>query len=156
MATTSNVRVLHGDADPLNKLHFEIASATVVAPGDLMEYESGAVTVVDAAGDNVTFVGVSLDLSRNGDTAPLNVLMRGRVNIGCTSATSVVGKAMKYATGANGTDWVLEAATSGADGIMWSLKYNASAVTSLDCHFDAFLIGAGIGSGSGVWEGFAS
>jgi hypothetical protein len=50
----------------------------------------------------------------------------------------------------------LTAATSGADGIMWSLEYNASAVTVLDCAYDAFAIGAGIGGGAGVFNGFAS
>src|SRR5574343_359867 len=126
MATTSNVRFLYGLDDQLNKLHIPVASATVLAPGDLLEYESGAVTVVDAAGDNVTFAGVCIDLSRNGDTAPVNVLLRGRVNIGIDSATTAVGTAMKYSSGANGTDWKLTAASSGADGIMWSLEYNAS------------------------------
>lgn len=156
MATTSNVRFLHGMDDQLNKIHVPVASATVLAPGDLVEYESGAITVVDGASDNVTFIGASMDISRNGDTAYVNVLARGRINIGCTSATSVIGKAMKYAAGANGTAWSVVAATSGADGIMWSLEYNGSAVTDLDCHFDSFLVGAAIGSGNGLWEGFAS
>jgi len=156
MATTSNVRFLYGEDDQLNKLHFPVASATVLAPGDLVEYESGAITVVDEAGDNTTFVGCSLDMSRNGDTAMVNVLLRGRVNIGIDSATTAVGTAMKYSSGANGTAWKLTAAASGADGIMWSLEYNASAVTVLDCAYDAFAIGAGIGSGAGVFNGFAS
>lgn len=156
MATKSNVRFLHGQDDQLNKLHFPVASATVLAPGDLVEYESGAITVIDGASDNTTFVGCSIDLSRNGDTAMVNVLLRGRVNIGIDSATTAVGTAMKYSSGANGTDWKLTAASSGADGIMWSLEYNGSAVTDLDCAFDAFAIGAGIGGGSGVFNGFAS
>lgn len=156
MATTSNVRFLYGDSDQLNKLHFPVATATVLAPGDLVEYESGAITVIDGASDNTTFTGCSLDISRNGDTAMVNVLLRGRINITCVSATSAIGDAFKYYAGANGTDWSVTAATAGADGIMWALEYNASAVTDLDCHFDVFLIGAGIGGGAGTWEGFAS
>jgi hypothetical protein len=156
MATTSNVTILYGEDDALNKLHMPIASATVIARGDLMEYESGAVTVVDAAGDNVTFVGVSLDLSRNGDTDDVNILLRGKLNLTVASATYAIGKALKYSSGANGTDWVLTGATSGADGIAWSAQYKGSSVTNLDVFFDSFLVGAGIGSGSGVWEGFAS
>ena len=154
MATTSNVSVKHGTSDPLNKLHVPVASATVLAPGDFLLYSAGAVTCVTASTDNETFIGVSLDLSRNGDTAMVNVLLRGILNVGVTSAAYVVGEALTYAAGANGTDWTFASVSAGADGMVHSLQVKTDTV--LDVILDTFLIGASLGGGSGVWEGFAS
>jgi len=156
MATTSNVKILYGEDDQLNKLHIGVASGTVLARGDFLKYSTGAVTAVAASTDNEAFIGVSLDLSRSGDTADVNVLLKGRLNVGVTSATYVVGEALTYATGANGTDWTFASVSSGADGMIFSLQYKASAVTVLDVHINSFLIGTSLGGGSGVWEGFAS
>jgi len=153
----SNVSILHGESDPLNKLVYDVSTSTAIGRGDLLKESSNVATVVTAVGDNDSFIGVSLDSHSTVKTAnKLNVLLRGRVNIGCASATYSRGDALKYNAGANDTAWSLTAASSGQDGIMWSIEYAASAVTDLDCAFDAFLVGAGIGSGSGHWEGFAA
>lgn len=154
MATTSNVRIKYGTEDELNKLHCPVASATVLAPGDLLLYSTGAVSCVTADTDQVTFIGASLDISRNGDTAMVNVLLKGILNVGVTSAAYVVGEALGYVSGANGTDWTLASVSSGAKGIAHSLQVKTD--DELDVIIDTFLISTSIGSGSGLWEAFAS
>jgi hypothetical protein len=78
------------------------------------------------------------------------------LNIGVASSTSAVGEALTDSAGANGTDWTLAAVTAGALGVAFSLEYQASNVTDLDVHIDSFLIGTALGSGLGLWEGFAA
>lgn len=160
MATSSNVQVLHGDEISINKWNFPVTIATsgTIAPGDLITFETSTLDLVDAAGDNSKFLGVSLEykVSTYDDNATCEVLLRGIVNIGVSSTTYAVGNALKYSAGANGTAWTLAKATSGADGIMWCMEYSASNLTDADCYFDSFLVGTGIGSGTGLWEGFAA
>lgn len=160
MANTSNVRILYGEngaGDPLNLVHIPILTATVIANGDLIKYvnTAGGAVAVGANTDNVYFRGVSLDCSRSGETDPIQVLLRGRCTITVSSADYELGDALTYSAGANGTDWVLAAVSSGAKGMFWSMEYKASA-TSLTVQWDSFLIGTSIGSGSGPWESFAS
>jgi hypothetical protein len=155
-STNSNVEIYAGSNDALNMLHVPIASATTVAPGDLLKFSGGAAACVSASSDNTAFIGLSLDCSENGETQDINVLLRGRAIFTVTSAVYTVGEALTYASGANGADWALAAVTSGADGLFWSLQYNASAVTTLKVQWDSFFVGASIGTGSGFWEGFAS
>jgi hypothetical protein len=156
MAQTSNVRILSASPAERDTQYFPVTIATsgTIAPGDLVTFESTTIDLVDAAGDNVYFVGVSMQykVSTYDDNGWLNVLLRGSVNIGVSETTYAPGQILKYNAGANGTSWVLEKATSGADGIMWSLEYQASNVTTLDVAFDSFLIGTGAGSGAGFWE----
>lgn len=154
MATTSNVIIKHGQDDALNKLHCPVASATVLAPGDFLLYSAGEVACISASTDNETLIGVSLDISRNGDTAKVNVLLKGILNVGVTSAAYVVGEALGYSAGANGTDWTFASVSSGADGMVHSLQVKTDTV--LDVIIDTMLIGTSLGSGSGLWEGFAS
>jgi hypothetical protein len=160
MADTSNVRILYGDngaGDPLNLVHIPILTATVVAKGDLIKYvnTSGGAVVVGANTDNVYFRGISLFCSRTGETDPIQVLLRGRCTITTVSADYDIGDALTYNAGANGTDWVLAAVSSGSKGMFWAMEYKASA-TSLTVQWDSFLIGTSIGSGSGPWESFAA
>jgi hypothetical protein len=156
MAQTSNVRILSASPAERDTQYFPVTIATsgTIAPGDLVTFESTTIDLVDAAGDNVYFVGVSMQykVSTYDDNGWLNVLLRGSVNIGVSETTYAPGQILKYKAGANGTSWVLEKATSGADGIMWSLEYQASNVSTLDGAFDSFLIGTGAGSGAGFWE----
>jgi hypothetical protein len=156
MATVSNVYVLYGTEDQLNKFHAPVTAATTYAPGDLVMFSSTVLAIMAAESDFATFTGVSLDLSRAGDDADLNVLRRGIVNLkaGVSSATYTPGLAIKYVSGANGTDWVLAAATGGRSGIMWSNEY-AATVTSLDAVFDAYVAG-GVAAGEGLWDRLAS
>jgi hypothetical protein len=156
MATTSNVSILHGEDNELNKLHVPVGTATVLARGDLIIYSGGAGIAMTANTDNTAFMGACLDLSRNGDTDDINVLLKGRLNITVSSSTYAIGEALTYNAGANGTAWVLAAVSSGAKGVAFSLQYKAANVTSLDVQINSFLVGISIGSGSGFWEGFAS
>jgi hypothetical protein len=153
MATTSNVTILYGDHDQINKFHAPIASGTVAAPGDLMRFVSSALLVMAQLTDADTFTGVSLDISKDGDTEDVNVLRRGIVNIGCTSAAYTPGLAVGWAAGANGTAWSLVTVTAGAHGIMWANEYTGT-VTDLDCAFDAFVAG-GVTAGTGLWDRLA-
>lgn len=154
MAVTSNVVIKHGADDELNKLHCPVASATVLARGDFLLYSAGEVACVSASTDNEAFIGVSLDLSRAGDTAKVNVLLKGILNVGVSSAAYVVGEALGYVSGANGTAWTFASVSSGADGFVHSLQVKTDTV--LDVIMDTFLIGTSLGGGSGLWEGFAS
>lgn len=154
MATTSNVLIKNGADDELNKLHCPVDTATVLAPGDFLLYATGAVSCITASTDNETFIGVSLDISRTGDTAMVNVLLKGILNVGVTSAAYVVGEALVYSSGANGTAWTFASVSSGTDAIVHSLQVKTDTV--LDVIIDSFLIGASLGGGAGVWEGFAS
>ena len=157
---TSNVRITYGDggsAHPLDLLNFPILTATTVGKGDLIQYvnTAGGAIVVSANTHNVYFRGLSLSASKSGETDDINVLLRGRCKIGTSSGTYEIGDALTYSSGANGTDWVLAAVSSGAKGMFWSIEYKAT-VTSLNVQWDSFLIGTGIGSGSGPWESFAA
>lgn len=155
-SVVSNVEIYAGESDPLNIVHYGVASATTLARGDLVKCATGAVTCVSASSDNTTFAGLSCDVSENGETRDVCVLTRGRCIIGVSSSTYSHHEALTYSAGANGTDWTLAAVSSGADGLFWSLEYKSSAVTSLKVQWDSLIIGASIGSGSGLWEGFAS
>jgi len=160
MATTSNVRILHGGEDELSRVNYPVTIATsgTFARGDLMTFETSTLKLVDNSNDNTVFVGVSNEYKESGDnyTANATVLNRCIIKIGCTSATYGIHNALKYAAGANGTDWSVVVASSGADGIMWSLQYAASAITTINALIDVRLIGTALGSGTGIWEGFAS
>ncbi len=157
MANSSNVHITYGDSplNPLDALHYDIATATVIARGDLIKYSSGAtgVQAVAANTDNTTFRGLSLDYSASGETYKVQVLHRGRCEVTVTSATYEIGDALTYSSGANGTDWALVGVTTGAKGMFWSLEYKASAATTLEVQWDSYLIGISIGS-SGPWESF--
>lgn len=160
MAYTSNVHLKYGDKGELNLLKFPVTIATsgTMAPGDLLTFETSTVDLVDNANDNDKFIGLSTEYksSTYDDNAWVMCCIRGICNIGVSSTTYAPGNALKYSAGANGTAWTLTKATSGADGIMWSIEYKSSAVTTLDCYFDSVLVGIGAGSGAGFWEGFAA
>jgi len=155
MATTSNVIIRHGEESELNKIKTAVGSSTVLARGDLIELTSGSAVAVNAAGDNATFAGVSVDLSESGETVKVGTLLRGICKITVTSTTYDIGDSLKYSAGANGTAWSLAKATSGADGIMWSREYQASSVTTLEVQWDSFLVG-GFGAAAGLWEKHAA
>jgi len=131
MATYSNVKIRN--FDPLSVIKVPVASATVIAPGDLIILTgatSAQVAQVVATGSvgtsgNTYFGGVAIVGSESGDIRSISVATRAVINIkiDASGTDSAIGTAYKYSSGANGTDWDVTTAT--ALGIMWALEYKA-------------------------------
>lgn len=132
MATYSNVKIRN--FDPLTVIKAPVGSTTVVAPGDLI-YLTGSTsaqvakvmgTGSAASSGNTYFAGVALVGSESGSIAPISVATRAVINIKINSSgtDSAIGKAYKFAAGANGTNWEVSQAT--ALGIMWAMEYKAA------------------------------
>jgi len=117
MAAHSNVRIRRDDVVGTKIVDVPVASATVFAPGDLVDL-SGS-TLVAHTGDNSYFLGVALEGSPTGDISPISVARECviRIKLVSGSADATIGKAVKYSAGANGTDWQVTVAT--AEGIMY-------------------------------------
>jgi hypothetical protein len=154
MAETSNVKFIYIPDNGYDLEHFTIASATVLAPGDLTEITSGAAVAVNAASDVDTFGGLCLDYSANGQTTQVQVALKGVCQITCASDGYGIGQGLKYSAGANGTDWVVTGATTGEDAIMKSRTYSASDVTTLEADWDAHVVGIAT-PGAGLFEASA-
>ena len=131
MATYSNTIIRN--FDPLSVIKVPVASATVIAPGDLIILTgatSNQVAQVVATGSvstsgNTHFGGVALIGSESGSISPISVATRAvvRMEIDASGSDADIGAAYKYQAGANGTDWEVTKAT--ALGIMWALEYKA-------------------------------
>lgn len=138
-----------------------VASATIIAKLDLVNHDdSGNVTIVDAAGDNDTYIGLAGEMSLNGDTAQLlcwcKALFYGSLG---AAATTRPGKALAYngGPGTSGshtgtTAWTFTAATSGADGIAWAKENLTSGAGPFLMYTDSFIVSVGNTAGAGFWE----
>lgn len=118
MATYSNITVKRHN--PVKVVDIPVASATVIAPGDLIDVSGSTGMAFVHAGDNSTFVGVALNGSESGEIRPISVARECVVEALLVSGSSdvVVGDAVKRSAGANGTAWSFTKAT--AEGIMWA------------------------------------
>lgn len=138
-----------------------VASATIIAKLDLVNHDdSGNVIVVDAAGDNDTFIGMSGEMTLNGDTADVlcwcKALFYGSLG---SAATTRPGKALKYnggpassGTHSGTTAWSFTAASSGADGIVWAKENLTSGTGPFLMYLDSFIVSVGNTGGAGFWE----
>lgn len=127
MSTSSNVVIKEYDERCVVKL--PVASATVLAAGDLIVATADTATTLKAAALSAaslynTFVGVALGGSESGQVENISVATRARIAIKVvsTSGAALVGDAFYYSAGANGTDWQVTKCTSGVSGITWALE----------------------------------
>ena len=117
MATYSNVDVRAYDEIAVVKV--EVASATVVAKGDLIEYSSAG-TVGSVFASQVDYlIGVALEGSESGDTDYIPVATRAKISAYAVDA-GYLGDAYHYTAGANGTNWTFTNGTT--EGLMWALE----------------------------------
>ena len=120
MASTSNILILSSPTELYEILEYPKAANEVIAQGDLLEENGSGAEVVDSA-DNSVFIGVAVTGSTATDVDPISVMIRGVIQVQLAAAeTAAFGGALKYAAGANGTDWTFSAAT--AEGIVWALE----------------------------------
>jgi hypothetical protein len=153
MAVTSNITITGYDA--LTLVDVPIASATLVAPGDLINLASDLAVVVDAAADSDTFIGPSLHASLNGETFPIVVATRCTCRVTLASATALdIGDGLIYSAGANGTDWTFAAdAGSGVDIIFWSMQQLDTAGTGpVKVFTDSREVVGARAAGAGLWD----
>lgn len=130
-----NVKLrLMGD-DKLDRINVPVESSTVIAPGDLISYESGYAVKLDAANEDATFLGVSESQSKSGETDDIIVIRRGIFESVVASAAYTIGSALAY----NASNGNLEAST--ANTIAWAYQDSKGAnVTSLKVLVDALAL----------------
>lgn len=120
MSVYSNI-VLR-DVDEIDVVKLKVATATVLAKGDLIDYSSGTAAAIVHSGDNSIFLGVAMEGSESGSVAEISIATRCKILIQIVSGDTdgTPGAAYKYNAGANGTIWTVAIAT--AEGIMWALE----------------------------------
>ncbi len=150
--------------DKLDIIALPVASGTIIARGDLVNTSSGNSVVVDAAGDNASYAGVSGSLSRNGDTAKITVYCRCIFNGSMSGSSTLyagVGLVFNAGPATSGshtgtTSWTFVEDSSGADIIAWANENLTSSAGPFEIRTDSFMVGVGVGSGAGFWEGPAA
>jgi hypothetical protein len=80
--------------DPMRILSLPFGAVAMV-PGDLASYESAAIVLVDAAGENITFMGIcGGKRNATGDHVP--IYTKCIVDIDLTSAAYTIGQGLVY------------------------------------------------------------
>ncbi len=120
MAVKSNITILN--VDPLGIVKVKVGSATVLAEGDLINFNGTAAVVQE--GNNPTFLGVAMEGSESGQTHQISVATHCIISALLVSGgtAGVLGDAYKRNAGSNGVDWSVDKAT--AEGIMWVYENN--------------------------------
>ena len=120
MATSSNITILN--VDPLGIVKVNVLSGTVLAEGDLINFDGTSAVVQE--GNNPTFLGVALEGSEDGDSHQISVATIAVIDakIGSSGTAGVLGDAYKRNAGANGTDW--DFSKNATEGIMWVYENN--------------------------------
>jgi len=127
MAASSNIKILTLPEKYIHVIEYPKASAEAIAQGDLLEENGSGAEVVDGA-DNSIFIGVAVTGSTATQVDPISVMIKGVILVQLAAGESAsFGNALKYAAGANGTDWTFAAAT--AEGIVWALEAISTAGT---------------------------
>jgi len=121
---------LAGD-EKLDVVQVPCASATSFEVGQLISYESGNAVKLNAATEDITFLGVSTMTKVSGETYPdIVVATKGIFEAQVKSSTYSIGDALAY----NATNDELEAST--ANTIAWAWENKTAAVTSLKVKID--------------------
>ncbi len=102
--------------------------------GDLLSFESNALVLMDAAGEDATFVGVSGG-KRNATGDKIPVYPECWISIDVTSATYGLGAALKYVSKNT------LVADGDANTIAWAWEDKTSAVTRLLVYINVPIIG---------------
>lgn len=139
----SLLKVQNWSNNPCDYVRLPIATGVQVKQGDLISYESNTCTVLNAAGDDATFVGLTFTESITGETEPITVCVGPVVVIAdVTSATYAFGVGILYSAGAYTTDWSF-ADDAGANTLGHIWREYTSTVTRAYIRFDAWAIGIG-------------
>ena len=144
----SNVRFKHVLDNGLDVVTRTPKASTEIAYGDLLIESSNTVDIFAAVGNNTVFTGLARDFSLSTETTPVKVALRGVCWIDVAAAAYAFGDALKYSAGSHTADWVLTAASSGADAIMnfFEEGRTLSAQGEAICYWDMRVQGVGIGS----------
>jgi len=103
-------------------LRFQVTSTEVITKGDLLrntaaaDTTSGYVYLIDAATNQLSFVGLALDSSADGDTDDIAVVVKGIAEIDATTASYRVPDGLVWTSsntvvddgGVNTLGWVAE------------------------------------------------
>ena len=98
--------------------------------GDLLSFESNALVLMDAAGEDATFAGIAVSRHETGVSGDVTVAPIAIVDIGCSSATYGYGDGLLYVSGSGTVEYVV-ADDSSANTIMWAYQEYTTAVTRL-------------------------
>ena len=110
-----------------------ITSTQTIEAGDLAKISaSGYVYPVDAATNDLTFAGIALDTSTDGDTQQIAISPKCMVEIDVTSAAYTFGVGLLWTS-----DNTLED-DGGANTLAWVGETQTSAVTRLKVYIDTF------------------
>lgn len=118
MATKSNITIRM--EDPFNIVQVKVATAVVIARGDLVDFDGTDVAI--HAGEAATFLGVAGEGSENGDTHDIPVLTRVQVSMLNNGTALVLGDAVVYNAGSNGVNW--DVTKNVANAIAWAAENN--------------------------------
>jgi hypothetical protein len=131
-----NVKIRIPGDERLDLVAVPVASATVIAQGDLISYEGGLAVVLDAEAEDATFIGVAEQGSSVGETTPIAVWNKCIVDAPVTSAAYTIGASI----GLNAGGTALEAS---ADNTLFnSIEDTGGAnATTLKCLVDVALLG---------------
>jgi len=155
----TGIELAAAPTSPFDMITMAVASATIIAKLDLINHnDSGSALVLDATTDNDTYVGLSAEMSLNGDTADILVWCKAMFygSLG-TAATTYYGKALTYNAGPGSsgshtgtTAWSFVAASSGGDALCWAKSKGTS--TDYLMYTDSFIVSVGNTGGAGFWE----
>lgn len=126
--------------DPYSVMFLNVAKATTVAQGDLVDFDGTDLAI--HSGDNSDFTGVALSASSATDIQFVSTATRGVIYLPIVSGDtdSTIGDGYKYNAGSNTADWNVAKAT--AEGIMWAMEV-ITAGTSGRFYIDSHSLGAG-------------
>jgi hypothetical protein len=139
---TDKMRWRYGDTNPVIAA---VDAATVIEIGDLLYQETDDARPASSQADQLTkeanqalfttkFLGVAMQRSRAGETAPIRVATTGVFEFDCPSATFELGNLMGVDENAAGTALLnqqVTTVTQNADAIGRVAKRQATALTSV-------------------------
>ena len=125
------------EAGIIDRAQLPRAVGTALEKGDLISYESNACVLVDAAAEDATFVGYSINQHAANDLSPNEMVVgqKGLVEYDATSFAYIYGGGLLY------TSENTLAVDSGANTIAWAAEdHSAAAVTRIVALINAPLL----------------
>ena len=119
--------------DEVDIVRMGVTSTEVLTKGDLIHAGTGHAYQVDAATNQLTFVGLALDSSADGDTDDIAVVVKGIAEIDATSASYRVPDGLTWTSSNALVD------DGGADTFGWVAEGTSSA-TRIKFMFDARIL----------------
>jgi hypothetical protein len=119
---------LPGDLQ-LNRLAVPTENTAEWEAGQLLSFENGYAVKLDDAAEDATFLGVSLDKRKLGDTFPdVGVQIKGIFEVPVTNGTYTIGEALGY----NASTDVLESSSTNTIAWAWENKTGTSLKVLID------------------------